>query len=121
MIKLREAETQGRVHGYLCHISKHQKKGEEKLPPTPIAGRTLTSMKVLSGSSSRGFTSMGPATEAITVVKPDLKVAEPSALRRRVSEAAIAIIVVVVVEWYWWYDDVQRLKFAWEPLQPVSS
>jgi hypothetical protein len=41
---------------------------------------------------------MGPATEAITVVKPDLKVAEPSALRRRVSEAAIAIIVVVVVE-----------------------
>jgi hypothetical protein len=50
-------------------------------------------MKVLSGSSSRGLTSIGPETEAITVVAPDWKVAEPSARGRSESEAVMAMVV----------------------------
>ena len=62
------------------------------IPPTPTAGRTITSIKVLSGSSSRGRTSIGPLTEAIAVVRPDLKLAEPSARGRSDREAEMAIV-----------------------------
>lgn len=44
---------------------------------------------------------MGPLTEAITVVRPDLKLAEPSARGRREREAVMAIFVGVA-GWWWW-------------------
>ena len=70
--------------------------GAKKVPPTPTAGRTIISMKVLSGSSSRGLTSMGPETEAMAVVAPYLNVAEPSARGRRESVAVMAMVVAVL-------------------------
>jgi hypothetical protein len=87
----------GRVRGYLrVYVNTNFRGSAERwagIPPTPTAGRTITSMKVLSGSSSRGFTSIGPETDTIAVVAPDLKVAEPSARGSRDSEAVMAMVV----------------------------
>lgn len=57
-------------------------------PPTPAAGRTVTSTRASKAFSSRLGASMGPLTAAVTVKPQCENVADPSALGKRDSSAA---------------------------------
>lgn len=69
---------------------------ETSSPPTPAAGRTITSTWASYGCSSRLWASMGPLTEAVTVYPACEYVAEPSA-RGRTDRAASGPAVAVIL------------------------
>lgn len=73
-----------------------KRKSRDTIPATPTTGLTNTSRYARSGCSSRGRTSIGPLTLAISVV-PLLLVtcADPSARGRSVVCAAVMVMAIV--------------------------
>lgn len=75
----------------------------------------MISMNVLSGSSSRALTSIGPEMDAMAVVAPEVNVAEPSARGRRERVAVMVMVFCVVVSSVVWASRRQDVDFELEP------
>ena len=70
-------------------------KSAELSPPTPAAGRTMTSTNASYGFSSFRCASMGPFTEAVTVYPACEYFADPSERGRTPNAASGADVAVI--------------------------